>query len=573
VSPPRRRRSAARERHVDRRLRLLLAVLVLLFAASLGRAVWLQGVQAGSLSRLAAGQHRQTVDVPARRGTIYDRTGSELALGERATTVYADPRQVRSPRVVARLAARELGADEETLLGRLADRTRGFVYLARQADPERAAALERHKLAGVGFLPEERRAYPQHSLGAHVLGYAGVDNRGLAGLERAMDGVLSGRAGEQTVVRDPFGRAIDVVSSTPERDGRDVWLTLDHNLQANAEAVLRETVIRWRARSASAIVLDPHSGSVLAMAVSPRFDANRFGSTPPDVTRNRALTDVYEPGSTFKLITVAGVLSERLVSPSTTFELPYSIRVADRTIHDSHERGTETMTVNEILAVSSNVGTVRLAQILGRTRLARWIDRFGFGRPTGVDFPGEEGGIVLPAEKWSGSTIGNVPIGQGIGVTAMQMAAAYASVANGGVLVQPHLVRQVGPARPARPKRRRIMSPRVARTVVHMLRGVVLEGGTGTEAAIPGYSVAGKTGTAEKPGPNGYGTNKYVASFVGFVPASKPRLVVLVTVDEPKGIIWGGVVAAPAFAEIARFGLQYLEVPPDAPLTSAGTAR
>jgi cell division protein FtsI/penicillin-binding protein 2 len=558
-----------RAAQVDRRLRLLLVVL---FAASLGRAVWLQGVRAGELSRLAATQHRQTVAIQARRGTIYDRTGSELALGERAITVYADPRQVRNPRAVALTVGRLLGPDPDVLYKRLTDRAKGFVYLARQADASAARAVERRHLAGVGFIPEERRVYPQRSLGAHVIGFAGVDNRGLAGLESSLDSVLSGRAGSQTYVRDPYGRAIDVLSTTPERDGRDVWLTLDHNLQANAEAVLRETVAKWHARSATAIVLQPHTGAVLAMAVAPAYDANRFGALSPDLTRNRAVTDIYEPGSTFKLITVAGVLSEHLVSPSTLYVLPYEIQVADRRIHDSHIRPTEQMTVAEILAKSSNVGTVRLAQLLGETRLAGWIRRFGFGRPTGIDFPGEEPGIVLPRDQWSGSTIGNVPIGQGIGVTPMQMATAYATVANGGVSVRPHLVERVGGGARGRPKRRRVLSEHVAKTLVWMLRGVVREGGTGTEAAIPGYTVAGKTGTAEKPGPHGYGTNRYVASFVGFVPATDPRLVVLVSVDEPKGTIWGGVVAAPAFASIARFGLQYLEVPPDAPLSQAGVA-
>jgi cell division protein FtsI/penicillin-binding protein 2 len=282
------------------------------------------------------------------------------------------------------------------------------------------------------------------------------------------------------------------------------------------------------------------------------------------VTKNRAVTDVYEPGSTFKVVTVAGVLGERLVTPDTAYTLPYSIRVADRTIHDSHGRATEVMSVRDILAKSSNVGTVRLAELMGRTRLVRWISRFGFGRQTGIDFPGEEEGLVPKPHDWSGSTIGNIPIGQGIGVTPIQMAAAYAAVANEGVWVQPRLVDRVGTGALVRSERRRVLPRRLARTVVGMLQGVVSERGTGFEAAIPGYSVAGKTGTAEKPGPNGYGTGKYVASFVGFVPATSPRLVVALMVDEPKEMIWGGVVAAPAFAQIARFGLQYLEVSPDA---------
>jgi cell division protein FtsI/penicillin-binding protein 2 len=561
-----------KQRHllVNRRIRLLLAVLAIAFAASLGRAVWLQAVRAEPLSKLALSQHRETVSIPARRGTIFDRMGRPLAIGEQATTVYADPRQIQNPRVVAREAARILGlADPNELAARLADRTRGFVYVARKADPALAAKLAKRALPGLGFYAEERRSYPQRSVAAHVLGFAGIDNRGLAGLERSLDTVLAGQAGSQTFVRDPFGRSIEVVSTVPEREGHDVFLTLDHGIQANAEAVLRETVRTWRAKSASAIVLDPRTGAILAMAVAPGYDANRFGSVPMARSRNRAVTDVYEPGSTFKIVTVSGVLSDGLVTPLTAYTLPYQIQIADRKIHDSHPRPTEQFTVAQILSKSSNVGTITLAQLLGEQRLSEWIERWGFGRPTGIDFPGETRGIVLPVEDWSGSTIGNVPIGHGIGVTPLQMAGAYGAIANDGVWVQPHLVDRVGGGVRVQPKRRQIVKPGVAATLTALLRGVVDEGGTGTEAAVPGYTVAGKTGTAAKPEPTGgYSTSRYVASFVGFVPAKNPRLVICVTVDEPGNAIWGGVVAAPAFQQMARFGLQYLEVPPDAPLTS-----
>ena len=550
---------------VNRRIRLLLTILVAVFAVTLARATWLQAVQAAPLSKLAASQHRQTVTIPARRGTLYDRNGIELAIGEQATTVYADPTQVRNARVVALAAQATLGVDAETLYPQLRDRSRSFVYIRRKADPRAARALQKRDLAGVGFYPEERRAYPLGGIAAHVLGFAGDDNVGLAGLELSLDRVLRGRPGAETVIRDPFGRVVDVLSETHEREGRDVFLTLDHTMQANAEAVVRKTVQRWHAKAATAIVLDPASGAVLAMAVAPAFDANRFPATPPAVQRNRAVSDTYEPGSTFKLITVAGALAERLVTPATPFTLPPSIRVADRVIGEHDPRATETMSVARILTQSSNVGAVTLALRLGKDRLNAWVERFGFGRKTGIDFPGESPGIVLPPEQWSGSTIGNLPIGQGIAVTPVQMAAAYAAVANGGVLVEPHLVGRVGRAARRAPKGQRILPPTVAKQLVAMLTGVVSEG-TGQLAAVPGYRVAGKTGTAAKPlpGGGGYSTSNYVASFVGFVPATRPRLVILVTVDEPRGAIWGGVVAAPAFQEIAKFDLQYLEVPPDA---------
>lgn len=552
-------------RLVNRRIRLLLAILTLAFAGLLLRATWLQGVRAASLARLGESQQREQVTLPGSRGTIYDRTGVELGLGERATTVYANPMQVANPHAAAAAVEKTLGLDANRVYPELADRTRGFVYVERQADPAQAAALQRLKIAGFGFYPEERRSYPQGSVGAQVLGYVGTDGNGLAGLELQFDHQLTGHAGQETVVKDPAGRVIDVQQQRAEQPGRDVYLTLDHSIQANAEEVLRQTVAKWHAKSASAVVLDPRTGAVLAMAVQPGYNANLYPSAPRDLQRNRTVTDTYEPGSTFKLITVAAALSEHLVSPSTRFTLPYSLRVADRVIHDAEPRGTVNYSVAQILAHSSNIGAIELAEMVGRTRLSSWISRFGFGRVTGIDYPGESPGIVLPPDKWSGSTIGNVPIGQGIAVTPVQMAAAYAAIANHGVWSRPHLVDHVsGGARPSL-QRRRLVSPRVASQIMLMLKDVVAEG-TGTYAATPGYQVAGKTGTAQKPDSHGgYATGRYVASFVGIVPASRPRLVILVMVDEPQNAIWGGVVAAPAFQQIASFDLQYLEVPPDAP--------
>jgi cell division protein FtsI (penicillin-binding protein 3) len=551
-------------RLANRRIRLLLAVFAVLFSLTFLRAAWLQGVRAQSLGAMAAQQHRQTVTLPAARGTIYDGTGVQLALGEQATSVYADPLQIDDATTVAPAVARILRLDPKDVYDKLSDRSHGFVYVERKADPARAARLAKLNLTGIGFYAEERRFYPQRTIAAQVLGFAGVDNHGLAGLELTLDNQLAGRSGRETLVRDPFGHVLDSVTSTPTVDGTDVYLTIDHTIQAQAESVLRDTVRKWHAKDASAIVLDPHTGGVLAMAVAPTYDANNFSNVPRDLQRNRAITDTYEPGSTFKLVTVSGALSSGIVTPQTPFTLPYEIQVADRRIHDAEPRGTERMTVAQILARSSNVGAITLARLLGQHRLAGWISRFGFGRQTGIDFPGESAGIVLPEKEWSGSTIGNVPIGQGIAVTPIQMASAYAAIANRGVWMRPHLIDHVGGAPSAPPVRRRIVTRWIAQEVTSMLQNVVLDG-TGTLAQIPGYHVAGKTGTAAKPDPSGgYSDSKYVASFVGFVPATRPRIVVLVTVDEPQGAIWGGTVAAPAFRAIAEPTLQHLEVPPDA---------
>jgi cell division protein FtsI (penicillin-binding protein 3) len=548
---------------VNRRIRLLLLTLLVAFGAVFVRAFWLQGVRAAPLAKLALAQHRDTQILPASRGTLFDRTGFQLALGEQATTVYADPRQIVDARAAA-LAAQEVFGRRLVQANRLypllADRRKAFVYVCRKCDPAKAAVLAGKHVTGLYSYREERRSYPQDSVAAQVLGYAGVDNHGLAGLELQLDKTLSGKPGSQTIIKDPFGRAIDVISATPVREGRNVTLTIDHTIQAQAETVLRRTMSHWGAKDATAIVLDPRSGEILAMAVEPGYDANKFGATSPQKQRNRAVTDYYEPGSTFKVVTVAGALSSHLVTPQTAFTLPYSLRVADRIVHDAEKRGTVRYTVSQILSRSSNIGAITLAEMLGKERLAEWIGRFGFGKPTGIDFPGETAGAVLPADRWSGSTIGNVPIGQGVAVTPMQMASAYAAIANKGVWVQPHLVQGDGG------KRRRVLSAGVAAQLVQMLKGVTIEGGTAPLAAIPGYQVAGKTGTAQKPEHGSYAAGKYVASFVGMVPASNPRLVVLVAVDEPRGAIWGGVVAAPAFQEIAQFDLQYLEVPPDGPI-------
>jgi len=483
--------------------------------------------------------------------------------------VYADPRNVVEPKRVAIAAGKALDLDPNAIYASLLDRSAGFLYVQRKADPVRAKALQEQDISGLGFYAEERRAYPQGTVAAHVLGYAGTDNRGLEGLEQALDGSLVGRPGFETVIRDPFGRPIDVVTSVEERPGRSVRLTVDHEIQAAAEQILARTTRAWGAKGATAIVMDPHTGAVLAMANAPTFDANRFGSAAPEVRRNRAVTDMYEPGSTFKIVTIAGALEDGVVTPRTSFVLRPTIQVADRVIHEAHWRPTQRMTVRRILYDSSNIGTITVAQRLGPGELSTWIERFGFGRKTGLDYLGESPGLVLPLDQWSGSTIGTVPIGQGIAVTPMQMVSAYAAIGNGGVMPTPHLVERVGGRAVRRPKGRRVVSTRTANVMMSMFRDVVLEG-TGTEAAIPGYTVAGKTGTAQKP-ENGRYVAKYVASFVGLVPAKKPRLAILVMVDEPHGTIWGGVVAAPAFRDIARFALQYLEVPPDAPETKRGT--
>jgi cell division protein FtsI (penicillin-binding protein 3) len=550
-------------RVVNSRLRLLLLIIVLSFAALVARAAWIQTVRASSLVALSQAQTKATLALPAGRGTIFDRLGTPLAIGEQATDVVADPMQITDPRHEARVTAKVLGIPVRPVYRKVADSSRGFVYVERKAPPERATALANKDLTGFTFQSDERRVYPQGTVAAPVLGYAGIDNTGLAGLEDELNKELSGTPGRATVVRDALGEVVNTPQERPARDGRDVFLTLDSHIQANAEQVLEQTVHQWHAKDATAIVLDPHTGAILAMAQEPGYNANDFAQAARHgLTVDHAVNDVFEPGSVFKVVTIGGALSEHKVTPRTAFTLPYSIHVADRVIHDAEIRPTERMTVAQILQRSSNVGAITIAErYLGEAGLKKWMARFGFGQRTGIDFPGESSGL-LPS-YWSGSTIGTVPIGQGVSVTSIQLASVYAAIANGGEWIQPHLVDHVLGEQPRRLHRRRILARGVDYELRTMLKGVVSDQGTARLAEIPGYTVAGKTGTAQKPGAHGYLPGKYVATFVGMVPASNPRLVVLVSVDEPHGVIFGGLVAAPAFAQIASFDLQYLEVPPD----------
>jgi cell division protein FtsI (penicillin-binding protein 3)/stage V sporulation protein D (sporulation-specific penicillin-binding protein) len=549
-------------RVVNSRLRLLLLIILLTFAFLGVRAAWIQTVRASSLGAQAQAQTKANLVLPAGRGTIYDRLGTPLAIGEQATDVIADPLQISDPRHEARVAAKVLGLPVKPLFQQLSDRSRGFVYVQRKAAPSRATALQKRHLAGFTFQPAERRVYPQDTVAAPVLGYAGTDNKGLAGLEVELNKQLSGTPGSATVVRDALGQTVNTTQHRAAEDGRDVFLTLDSHIQANAEQVLEQTVRQWHAKDATAIVLDPRTGAVLALAQEPGYNANDTPAAAHPLTIDHAVTDVFEPGSVFKVVTVGGALSEHKVTPQTAFTLPYSIQVADRKVHDAELRPTERMTVAQILQRSSNVGAVTIAErYLGETGLKKWMARFGFGRRTGIDFPGESKGL-LPS-YWSGSTIGNVPIGQGVSVTSIQLASVYAAIANGGEWIQPHLLDHVVGEQAPQLRRRRILAPGVDAELRTMLKGVVSDQGTAQLAQVPGYTVAGKTGTAQKPGPNGYIPGAYVATFVGMVPESNPRLVVLVSVDEPRGGIYGGTVAAPAFERIASFDLQYLEVPPD----------
>ena len=546
-------------RLIDRRIGLLFAIFLVLLGAASARAAWIGTLGSGDLKDRAVTQQVEQLTVPARRGTITDRNDIELAVSDDSASVFAHPLQIEDPAGVAIHLARLLGVDEQELVELLADRRRAFVYLARQVDPGTGERVERLGIEGIGVETEPRRVYPQGELAGQLVGAVGTDHYGLTGIEQQYEDVLHGDDGHRKIVRDALGETVSIVETDRAEAGGDLQLTLDVPLQEHVEEVMAGVGETYSPRGATAVVMDPRDGALLALANWPPVDPNDIGAADESARENRAVTSAFEPGSTFKAFTVAGALEEGLVTPERRFDLPPEIDVADRTIGEAHERGYVNLSVSEILAQSSNVGSVMIGLELGSKRFDRWVRRFGFGSSTGVGLPGESPGIVLRPEDYSGSSLGNMPIGQGIAVTPMQMAAAFSALANGGVYHRPHVI--AGEA----DEGRRILSRETAGEVAAMLEGVLAAGGTAEEAQIEGYTLAGKTGTAEKPDPEtgGYSESAFFASFIGFAPARDPRLMVAVMVDEPQGSYYGGDVAAPAFERIMEFALPYLRIPPD----------
>jgi len=547
-------------RTIERRIGLLFAGFLLCFLAIAGRAFWLQGVQGSKLASEAAYQQTDVVTVPGLRGSLLDRFGNPLAVSEDAKTIYATPYQVKKPRQTAEKLASILGLEKDEVLKSLSEES-GFAYVARKVEIPKAARIARLELPGIGELPDSRRTYPQGDLAAQTLGAVGEENQGLTGLEMGEESVLHGTDGERRIVNDALGEPIRLETIKEASDGENLQLTLDPAIQKETEHALAEVGEAYAPKGATAIVMNPRNSQVLAMANWPPVDPSDLENANPDDLINRATGFNYEPGSTFKAFTVSAALEEGVVTPASTFTIPPSLQVADRTIEDAEEHGTETLSVAEILAKSSNIGAVEIGEELGATRFSKWIDRFGFGRQTGIQFPGEEIGLVPKLDEYSGSTIGNLPMGQGLSVTPVQMIAGYAAIANGGMLRPPQLVEKIGDEPVEEPKGHRVISPVVAEQVRTMLEGVLAPGGTASEVSVPGYALAGKTGTAQVAENGTYSKTKFIASFIGFAPAADPRLLVAVVVDQPQGEIYGGSVAAPAFGKIAAFALPYLGVP------------
>lgn len=564
---------------MERRGRIL-AVFLLMgigLAAVLVRLLYLQVFKAGELAVRAERQQQRMVKLEPKRGTIYDRMGRELAVSLDVDSVFGVPAEVDDPRALAHRLARILKENPRGLERRLASDKR-FVWLSRKIDPERAEKVKGLGVKEVGLVLETRRFYPKKTLAGPAIGFTGIDNEGLEGIELAYDDVLRGVSGWVLAEKDAFGRTVFPAGPGFQyrlpKPGSDIFLTIDEVIQHIAEKELDRALARTRARGGVCIVMNPGTGEILALAV--RGPANRaFNPNSPAVFRpgewrNRAVTDAFEPGSIFKPILAAAALEEHIVHPLERFDCSAGrIQVADRVINDAKKHGVLTFT--EVIAESSNVGTIKAAQKVGKERFYRYITAFGFGKKTGVDLPGEIGGLVKDYRLWSGVSLGSIAIGQEIGVTPIQVAAAYSAIANGGVLMRPYIVSEiVDPAgrdgKKFSPKAvGRVISRETSERLAKILQKVV-EIGTGKKAKPDAYTAAGKTGTAQKVDPKTgtYSKKEYVSSFVGFAPAVSPKMVIFVMIDTPSGEnVWGGSIAAPVFKAVAEQGLAYLQVPPD----------
>lgn len=543
-------------------------MLLVALIALAGRLIWLQGLNATAYAAQAERQRTQTTVINAVRGDVLDRNGNVLATDLDARAVYVDPTLVTDRGGEATTLAPYVRASAAGVAASMALHGR-FVWLAHGLTPAQGRAVSALRLPGVGVLPETKRSYPGGSLAADVVGFVNSDGLGMAGIEAAQDGILHGTAGSATMEVDPGGREIPggLHRITPARPGRTVRLTVDRDIQWMAQQAIAAQVAKTHARSGTVIVLDPRTGDVLVDATAPTFDASNVAKAPPGATGNRTVSDYYEPGSINKVIVAAAALQTGALKPNDVLDVPPSLRVADATFHDAEAHGDEKLTFTGILAKSSNIGAIEIAQRLGNATVADYMQRFGFGRPTGVGLPGESAGVLPPVDSWRPTTAATIPFGQGMDVTAMQIAAAYGAVADDGVYVQPHVVSATegtdGKFKPApAPARHRIIDGTNAATLRTMLEQVTTENGTAPAAAIPGYRIAGKTGTANAVGANGRYNGAYVASFVGMAPADNPRLVVEVVLDQPVGDHFGGTVAAPVFSQVMGFALQSLRVPP-----------
>ncbi len=553
------------------RIRFIGFCFIAVFSLIVFRAFDLQVRNQEEWSKRAERQHQKTIPLTPQRGTIYDRNGEVLSLSIEVDSIFAEPRNITDGSQAAKQISAALSLPYSVVRSKITS-DKSFVWLKRQVTPSESEEVRKLGLQGIGFIQEHRRFYPNSEIGAHVIGFTGLDPRGLEGLELEYDAQLLGQGGYLVTERDALGRSLGSGRYTVrgQRGGSSMYLTLDKNLQYIAEKELKLGMRESRSRAGTAIVLDPDSGRILAMANQPNFNPNAFFNFRPAQWRNRAVCDTFEPGSTFKIFLMAAALEEGLVRPDQKIYCEKGVyRVGGQTIHDHRAYGD--LKISEVIKFSSNIGVAKIGKLLEREKYFRYISEFGFGGKTDIHLPGEVPGLVRNPAQWFEIDLAAISFGQGISVTALQLAAATAAIANGGYLMAPYIVQSIVDPYGQETERRepkivrQVISEKSARQVREMMAMVTEEGGTGTLARVPGYRVGGKTGTAQKIDPvtGGYSADKRVASFVGFAPVDDPKLVILVALDEPEEKIYGGLVAAPVFSRIAAQALPYMNVLPD----------
>jgi cell division protein FtsI (penicillin-binding protein 3) len=531
------------------------------------RLYFLHVVHSADYKERAERQQQRTLEVSPRRGNIYDRNGNELAVSIKVDSVFAVPDEIENRQATARTLARITGLSANDIIAKL-DNGRSFAWIKRKLTDVESETIRKAKLQGIYFQKEDRRFYPQRELASHVLGYVSLDEEGMGGLEYRYNENVRGDAGKVVIMTDARGRSFHRVEE-PSVPGANLVTTIDENIQYIIEKELKAAEERTHANGISIVAMDPHSGEILGMANYPTFNPNEYSRFSPTSWINRSLSQVYEPGSTFKMATAATALEEKLTTPDEVIDCQMgSIVLYGHRIRDAHKFGL--LTVKQIIENSSNVGAIKLGLRIGDERFSSYIDRFGFGHPTNIDLPGEERGLTKPASRWSKISIGAISMGQEIGVTPLQIISMVSAVANGGILYRPFVVKKVqdlrhGVVNETESHGVRIMSEGTARQLQDMLDAVVTDG-TARDSKLAGYTAAGKTGTAQKIVDGRYAAHKYVASFVGYAPATSPTLALIVVVDEPKGALYyGAQVAAPVFKNIAEQVLRYRSVAPDVP--------
>ncbi|MCC7202697.1 MAG: penicillin-binding protein 2 [Nitrospirae bacterium] len=551
-----------------RRLNIIFIIITAGFITAIIRLAWLQLLQGEALAMKAEKQHRRFVDIEGERGNIYDRNRRELAVNLDMPSLYGIPSSITDPSFVVKKISRVVDIDTSAVKSKL-DSRKHFAWIKRRISPDLAEMVEAMNIKGIGLAPEKKRFYPDKELIGQVLGFTNTDNHGLEGIEKYYEESLNGDKGALVLERDARGQAVLTSTNLDGLKGNDLVLTIDEVIQYITEKELDSSVEKHSAAGGIGIVMDPHTGEILSMAVSPRFNPNTPEKYTAGSWRNRAITDVYEPGSTFKIVTASAALEEKLFSPNEiVHDGSGSMKFGKTVIHDPHPKGTP-MSFREVISHSSNVGSAKIGIKLGDKRLYKYMRAFGFGDKSGIDLPGEVRGLVRSPESWSGRSLATISIGQEVGITPIQLTAAMAVIANGGLLVRPHIVSEeidhMGNSKRINPEiKSRVISESTSKKMTDILKWVVSNEGTGKLAAVDGFSVAGKTGTAQKadPATGRYSSSKFISSFIGFLPADSPELVILIVIDEPRGVSWGGSVAAPVFHSVAEQALRYLHVEP-----------